>query len=182
MGLAVQPEPTLATAQAYDGQIIKVRVDTVGLADGRQAQREIVVHPSSVCVVPVDSDSNVILVRQYRKAVETSLLEVPAGKMEDGEEPEETALRELREEIGHYAGVLTSLAGFYVAPVWCTQYMHIYLATDLKPDQLAPDDDEFIAPERVRISDIPLLISDGHIRDGKSIASLLLAMRVLGDN
>lgn len=182
MRYVAQEEIAVTTTQVYDGQIIKVSVSAVQLGNGAIVDREIVSHPSSVCIVAIGADSRVILVRQYRKAVEASLLEVPAGKMEGNEAPTEAAQRELREEIGHTAGSLVPLAGFYTAPSFCTQYMHCYLATDLIRDPLSPDDDEFIAPVRVPLPDIPQLITGGVIRDAKSISALLLAMRVMGDN
>lgn len=175
-------EPTLATATPYRGDLIKVRLDTVALPNGQEITREIVEHPSSVCIVPVDADGSVLLVRQYRKAVESFLLEAPAGKMESGEDSEETALRELQEEIGHKAGRLQALGSFFVAPGWCTQTIHAYLARDLESARLDADEDEFIEVVRTPLADISTLIADGSIRDAKSVASLLLAMRVLGDN
>ena len=175
-------ESTLATTTPNRGELIKVRRDTVSLPNGQEITREIVEHPSSVCIVPVDSDGTVLLVRQYRKAVESFLLEAPAGKMESGEDPQATALRELQEEIGHTAGQLEPLGSFYVAPGWCTQMIHAYLARELVLARLAADEDEFIEVVRTPLADVSDLIADGSIRDAKSVASLLLAMRVLGDN
>jgi ADP-ribose pyrophosphatase len=175
-------EPTIGTVIAYQGDLVHVRLDTVTLPNGREITREIVDHPSSVCIVPVDSDGYVLLVRQYRKAVETFLLEAPAGKMEPGEDPAATALRELQEEVGHKAGELESLGSFYVAPGWCTQIIYAYLARELFPARLDADEDEFIEVVRTPLADIPALIASGTIRDAKSVASLLLATRVLGDN
>ena len=179
---AAAEEPTLATATVYQGDLIRVRLDSVSLPNGREVTREIVDHPTSVCIVPVDADGSVLLVRQYRKAVESFLLEAPAGKMEPGEDPHATALRELQEEIGHTAGQLEPLGSFYVAPGWCTQTIHAYLARELVPARLDADEDEFIEVVRTPLADISALIADGTIRDAKSVASLLLAMRVLGDN
>ncbi len=179
---AIEVEPTVATETAYQGDLVRVRLNTVSLPNGREITQEIVDHPSSVCIVPVDSEGNVLLVRQFRKAVESFLLEAPAGKMEPGEDPETTALRELQEEIGHTAGALESLGSFYVAPGWCTQMMHAYLAQELSPARLTADEDEFIEVVRVSLGKIPALIADGTIRDAKSVASLLLATRVMGDN
>ena len=178
----VTGEPTIATESAYQGELVSVRVDTVSLPDGREIAREIVSHPSSVCIVPMDPADNVLMVRQYRKAVESLLLEAPAGKMEGDEDPEETALRELQEEVGHSAGDLQALGSFYVAPGWCTQTIHAFLARDLVQSKLDADDDEFIETVRVPLGQIPALIADGTIRDAKSVTALLLAMRVLGDN
>ncbi len=175
-------EPTLATRTVFEGRILNVRVDTVQLVNGRTSTREIAEHAPSICVVPVDDDGNALLVRQYRKPAGAFLLEVPAGGIEAGEEPEAAALRELQEEIGHTAGQLQRMVGFWLAPGWCTEYMHAYLAIDLTPAALESDEDEFIEVERVALADVPGLIADGTIQDAKSVASLLLAMRILGDN
>ena len=175
-------ETTVATTAVYRGDLVNVRLDTVSLPNGRQITREIVDHPSSVCIVPLDAGGNILLVRQYRKAVEAFLLEAPAGKMESGEDPDATALRELQEEIGHSAGRLQPLGSFFVAPGWCSQMIHAYLATELEASRLDADEDEFIEVVRTPADEISGLIADGTIRDAKSIAALLLATRVLGDN
>ncbi len=173
-------EPTIASRDVFHGRIIDVRVDTIRLPNGRETTREIVDHAPSICVVPVDADNNVLLVRQYRKPAESFLLEVPAGGIEEGEEPEESARRELQEEIGHTAAELTELTAFWLAPGWATEYMYAYLATGLSPAVLESDEDEFIEVVRVPLDEIPGQISSGAIRDAKSVASLLLALRVLG--
>ena len=173
-------EPTIATRSVFSGRIIDVRVDTIRLPNGRETTREIVEHEPSICVVPVDDDGNVLLVRQYRKPTESFLLEVPAGGIEEGEEPEEATRRELQEEIGHTAAELTRLTAFYLAPGWASEYMYAFLATGLTPAVLDSDEDEFIDVVPVPWSEIPDRISDGSIQDAKSVASLLLAMRVLG--
>ena len=172
-------EPTISSRSIFQGRIIDVRVDTIRLPNGRETTREIVDHAPSICVVPVDDHGNVLLVRQYRKPTESFLLEVPAGGIEEGEAPEEATRRELQEEIGHTAAVLTELTAFWLAPGWCSEYMYAYLATGLTPAVLDSDDDEFIEVERVPLPDIPGKIAGGEIRDAKSVASLLLAMRVM---
>ena len=166
----------------YRGQFINLREDAGLSEDGQGREWAIVEYPSSVCVVPVFQDWTVMLVRQFRKPAEGFLLEAPAGKMEPGEIPEATALRELQEEVGHTAGRLDLLATFYTEPVLCTQRMYVFLATGLTPAELSADDDEFIGVRRVRLDQATGLIADGSIRDAKSIAALLLAMRVMGDN
>ena len=178
---ASQSEPTVETQLLFEGKILNLRVDNVRLPDGRLATREIVEHGQAVCMVPLDGQGNVLLVRQYRKPAEAELLEVPAGGMDDGETPEEAALRELQEEIGFTAGALRHLSSSWVAPGWCTEFIHSYLATDLRPAKLAPDDDENISVVPVPLDRIPGLIEKGEIKDMKSIASLLLALRFLGN-
>ena len=173
-------EPTISTRSIFQGRIIDVRVDTIRLPNGRETTREIVEHAPSICVVPVDEDGNVLLVRQYRKPTESFLLEVPAGGIEEGEEPEAATRRELQEEIGHTAVELTELTAFWLAPGWATEYMYAYLARGLTPAVLDSDEDEFIEVVRTPLADVPGLIADGTIQDAKSVASLLLAMRALG--
>tara|TARA_B100000949_G_C14287707_1_gene455229 strand:- start:2189 stop:2734 length:546 start_codon:yes stop_codon:yes gene_type:complete len=176
------PEPTIESKDIYQGRIIKLRVDTVQLPSGRTTTREIVEHEDAVCVVPIDENNNVLMVRQYRKAAQLNLLEVPAGGVEAGETPDETALRELQEEVSVTSGSLRRLSGFWVSPGWATEFMHAYLATDLTPASLPADDDEYISVERVPLDSIPGLIESGEIQDSKSIASLLLALRVLNSD
>ena len=176
------PEPTIESKDIYQGRIIKLRVDTVQLPSGRTTTREIVEHEDDVCVVPIDENNNVLMVRQYRKAAQLNLLEVPAGGVEAGETPDETVLRELQEEVSVTSGSLRRLSGFWVSPGWATEFMHAYLAMDLTPASLPADDDEYISVERVPLDSIPGLIESGEIQDSKSIASLLLALRVLNSD
>ena len=176
------PEPTIESKNIYQGRSIKLRVDTVQLPSGRTTTREIVEHEDAVCVVPIDENNNVLMVRQYRKAAQLNLLEVPAGGVEAGETPDETVLRELQEEGSVTSGSLRRLSGFWVSPGWATEFMHAYLATDLTPASLPADDDEYISVERVPLDSIPGLIESGEIQDSKSIASLLLALRVLNSD
>jgi ADP-ribose pyrophosphatase len=173
-------EPTISSRSIYSGRIIDVRVDTVQLQNGRQSTREIVDHAPSICVVPVDSDGNVLLVRQYRKPTNDFLLEVPAGGIESGETPEEATRRELQEEIGHTADNLVALSAFWLAPGWCSEYMYAFLATGLTAANLDSDEDEFIEVVRVPLSDAAGVIGRGEIQDAKSVAALLLAARALG--
>ncbi len=175
-------EPTVESKLVYEGRILDLRVDTVRLPSGRLTTREIAEHSDSVCMVPLDSQGNVLLVRQYRKSVESNLLEVPAGGINENEAPEDAVLRELQEEVGYTAGKITRLAGFWVSPGWCTEFMHAYLATELSPARLDADFDENITVIQVPLAQTIDLISSGEIQDGKSVASLLLAMRHLEDN
>ena len=177
-----QSEPTVESKAIFQGRILNLRVDTVRVPSGRLTTREIAEHSPSVCVVPIDHDGNVILVKQYRKPIELELLEVVAGGVEDDETTDEAALRELQEEIGFTAGKLRHLSSSWVAPGWCTELMHIYLAEELSPAILPPDYDESISVVTVPFRKVTDLIESGEIQDVKSIAALLLAMRVLMDN
>ena len=175
----VQFENTIDTTRPYDGRIFSVRVDTVELPSGRRTIREVAEHSDAVCMIPIDDDGNVLLVKQYRKPTESSLLEAPAGGVESGEVSEETVLRELQEEVGYTAASLRHLASFWVAPGWATERMHAYLATGLTPSKLAADDDENIEVVRIPFADALAMIQTGEIHDGKTIASLLLAQPLL---
>jgi len=166
-------EKTLSSKPIFSGEIIKLRVDTVQMPDGREAKREIVEHAECIAVVTIDNDDNVLLVKQFRKSVEKDLLEIPAGAIDDGEDPETAVRRELREETGYMPGKLVPLGGFYSAPGFCTEYLYLYLASDLTLSPLIAEDTESIELIRVPTSQIPSLIVSGSICDAKSIAGLL---------
>ena len=161
----------------YKGKIINLRVDTVELSSGKKTKREIVEHAGCTAIVAIDSENNILLVRQYRKAAERMLLEIPAGGIEPGEKPLDSARRELEEETGFSAARWDELSLFYTSPGFTTEYMHLYLATDLKPAKRAPDDDENIELVRVPLKKAPELIASREICDAKSIAGLLMALR-----
>ena len=166
-------EAAVASRRIYEGRLINLRVDTVRLENGRLTRREIIEHPGAVAVVALDEDDNVILVRQFRRPVEKELLEIPAGILEAGEEPIACARRELKEETGYRAECLERIGGLYPSPGFCTEHIHLYLATGLKKGLSAPEDDEDIEVTRIPLSDIPTLVSQGEICDGKTIAGLL---------
>lgn len=156
----------------FDGHLLNLRVDTLSTADGRQASREIVEHRPVIVAVVVEGDE-IILVRQYRDAVGEDLLELPAGGIEPGETPEAAVKRELAEEIGYQPKTVTRLGGFYSAPGFCTEFLHLFLAADLIPRQLHAEDTDEISVVRVKRADVPGLIRRGEIKDAKSIAGLL---------
>jgi len=168
------PEKTLSSETIYDGRAVKLRIDTVEMPNGRQTTREIVEHSDCVAIVAIDDEDNVLLVSQFRKAVENELLEIPAGGIEPGEDPVAAVNREMQEETGYYPSKLESLGGFYSAPGYCTEYLHLYLATGLVASQLFAEDTEEISLVRVPLPQIPELIASGSIRDSKSLAGLYL--------
>ena len=179
-GEADLSEKTLESTVHYEGTILKLRKDQVQMPNGRLTVREVVEHSDSVCMVPLDAEGNVLLVRQYRKPTESALLELPAGGIEVGETPEQAAMRELQEEVSHVAGVLQPLAGFWLAPGWCDEYMYAFLATDLMPSDLDQDYDEIVETRRVPLVQTLELIRNGEICDAKSIAALLQAIQLVG--
>jgi ADP-ribose diphosphatase len=172
-------ERVVASRRIYEGRIVRLREDTVELGDGRTALREVVEHDEVVGIVPLDSEGNVILVRQFRLPAQEILLEIPAGGVDAGESAEEAAQRELQEETGYRAAQLDRLAGFFVSPGYCTEFIHVFLATDLSESVIAADEDENIALERMPLAQAVQLIQSGQIKDGKSIVGLLLALDCL---
>jgi ADP-ribose pyrophosphatase len=169
-------EKTLTSQRIYEGRAVNLRVDTVRKSSGKTTTREIVEHSDVVAVVVLDSRNRVILVRQYRKAVGKTLLEIPAGSVDPGEQPINTVRRELQEEIGYLPNKIDKLGGFYAAPGYCTEYLHLYLATYLIPSRLEAEDTDEIEVVRVPLTKIPDLIASGEIADAKSIAGLLRVM------
>lgn len=165
----------------YQGRAFTVRHDQVRLPGGRLAQLDIVDHPGAVTLVPVDERGHILFVRQFRYAVQQDLLELPAGTLEQGESPENCALREVREETGMSASQVRKLGEFFLAPGYSTEYMHIYLLTGLKPEPLEGDEDEFISVEPLSIEQAFQLVRSGVIRDAKSISALFLAQPILED-
>lgn len=167
----------LKSEYVYEGRVIRLRVDQVELPDGRGAVREVMEHPGAAVIVPIDAEGNVRLVRQYRDAIGQQLLEVPAGKLDHGEDPADCARRELREELGLVAGSLTVLTSFYSSPGFCDEILHVYLAEDLTQEQEDYDHEEFIEPEERPMEPLDDLLAE--LSDGKSIIGVVLAHREL---
>ena len=159
----------------FSGRIVEARVDTLLMPDGRQITREVIHHPGAVAIIPIDSDDNVLLVRQFRYPVGHDLLEIPAGVIEEGESSDHTAQRELREETGYASRNLRPLGGIYSSPGFCDEMLYMYLARDLVESKLPGDEDEDITLERVPMSGVDRLIRLGEIQDAKSVAGLLMA-------
>ncbi len=166
-------EKTLSSELIYQGRAVRLRVDTVRVPTGRKAIREIVEHDDCVAIIALDADDKVLLVRQFRKPVEKELLEIPAGGIDGGESPEDAVGREMQEETGYLPRKIERLGGFYSAPGYSSEYLYLYLATDLVPGQLFAEDTEGITLMKVPLEDIPELIMSGTICDSKSIAGLL---------
>ena len=176
----VQPERMVGRRDVYDGRVVQLHVDEVELPNGKRTTREVVEHADAVVVLPLDQSGMALLVRQYRYPIGKDLLEAPAGGIDPGESPEQAAQRELQEEIGYIAGSLERLGAFWTAPGFCTEYMYAYLARDLTPSSLAPDEDEEIVVERHSLNSIRAMIRDGRIVDAKTIAAFWMALDRLG--
>ncbi len=162
----------LKSEMVYQGKRISVRVDHLTDETGRSYKREIVLHPGAVVMIPVTAEGQILLVRQWRRAANKILLELPAGTLEEGEEPLVTAGRELQEEIGYRAERITALGGFYSAPGFCTEYLHVFLAEDLRESRLDADVGEDIEVCPVSLEEALDLIEQGKIEDAKSVAGL----------
>lgn len=166
-------EKRLASRYVFEGKILKLRVDTISLPNGRTGTREVVEYAGAVAVVAIDDDDRVVLVRQYRYPVGAELLEIPAGKLEAGEGPLETARRELLEETGYAARDWRLLRTFYSTPGFTSEKMHVFLARGLEKGPAATDEDEFIEVEVLPFERTLELIAEGVICDGKSLVGLL---------
>ena len=173
------PFELLKSVTLMQGRTFRIRRDFLKTPDGRETHFEIVEHGGSVIIIPVDEQGNILFVRQYRHATGKHLLELPAGTR-DGDEPfEDCAAREIREETGMAAGQLVKIGEFYLAPGYSTEFMGIFLATDLKHNPLAPDADEILSVEKYSVKQAFELAERGEMPDAKSLAALLLARPLL---
>jgi len=169
------PFELLHTETLMKGRAFTIRRDTLKTPDGRETKFDIVEHGGSVIIIPMDAEGNLLFVRQYRHAAGMDLLELPAGTR-DGNEPfEECAAREIREETGMEAGTLMHVGSFYLAPGYSTEYMGVFLATDLKHNPLEADDDEFLSVEKMPVKKALQMAERGEMPDAKTLAALLLA-------
>lgn len=170
-------EKTLHTEAIFNGRIISLQVDDVSLPNGATAKREIVKHPGAVAVIPITDDGKIIMVEQYRKALERSIIEVPAGKLEPGEEPIVTARRELEEETGYGCGTLTYIQSFATSPGFADEIIHMYAASGLYKIEhpVAGDDDEFVELLYVTIEEAEALVQSQAIYDAKTAFAVIWA-------
>jgi ADP-ribose diphosphatase len=166
---------TINSDLRFQGRAFDVRQDDVRLPNGHVVRLDIVVHKGSVIMVPLDQERRIWFIRQYRHAAQETMLELPAGVMEDGETPQGSAGREIREEIGMAAGQLRELGTFYLAPGYATERMVAFLATDLTSSPLEPDVDELIQVEKIPVERALQMAENAELQDAKSLAALLLA-------
>jgi len=166
-------ETIIKTDRVYNGKLFNLDVSEVRLPDGSNGLREVVRHPGATALVAVDADGKILLVRQYRIASNRVMSEIPAGTRDGDEPPEVCAIRELQEETGYKPGKLESLGGFYVAPGYTTEYIYLFLATDLVESRLQGDSDEFIEVIRVTLDEAIRMIEQGEIADAKTTIGVL---------
>ncbi len=164
-------EEIISNNRIFDGHVIKVDHSRVKLPDGQTADREIVYHKGAVSLIAVH-EGEMYFVRQYRVAPDDFLLEIPAGKIEMGEAPHETAVKELREEIGGIAGTLEEVQEFYVSPGFSNEYVYLYEAKDMTMETQALDEDEFLDIVKVRLEDLKKLLQEGAFRDSKTLIAV----------
>jgi ADP-ribose diphosphatase len=170
----------LNSKTVYQGRAFSVRVDEVELRPGLKTHLDIVEHTGAVTMLPLDAEGQIWFIRQYRHSAGQVILELPAGTLGSNEDPQVGADRELQEEIGMKAAKLERLGGFWLAPGYSTEFMHVYLATDLSPSQLAQDEDEIITTEKLTPRHALALAESGEICDSKSLVALYMAARRFG--
>ena len=173
-------EKTVSSELIFDGKIITVKKDVAELENGEKATRELVVHSGGVCVVPINENGEILMVRQFRYPFQTALLEIPAGKLEVGEDHREAGLRELREETGARCEKFEYLGVCYPSVAYLTEKIHMYLATGLTFESQDLDDDEFLDVEKIRLEDAVEMIMNNELPDAKTQCAILKAARILG--
>ena len=165
---------TLHSETGYQGRAFRVRKDTLKLPNGHETVYDIVDHPGAVTIIPIDTAGNIYFIRQFRPATGEILLELPAGTLEKGEDPLDCAAREIQEETGFAARKFISLGAVWLAPGYSTEYLHFFLAKDLYESPKKGDEDEFISVEVISYGKALEMARSGQIKDGKSLAGLLL--------
>ena len=166
-------EKTIDSREIFKGRILRVRLDTVRLPNGKEGIREVVEHPGGVAILAIDSEDRVLLVRQYRYPFERVMTEIPAGKREPGEPPFITAQRELQEEVGATADTWTELGTLIPSPGCYGETLYLYMAQDLHFGATHPDEDEFLEPLRVPLDEAVRQCMDGTLTDAKTVAAIL---------
>lgn len=163
-------EKTLHTEHIFSGRVISLQVEEVELPNGKTSKREIIKHPGAVAVIAITDDEKIVMVEQYRKALERNIIEIPAGKLEKGEEPQGCAIRELEEETGYECNNIDWLISFYTSPGFADELVHLYVATGLKKklDAASLDEDEFVNIVEVSLDEAKELVKNQKIYDAKT--------------
>lgn len=174
-------EKTIRSRTIFDGKLIRVQLDEVELPDGRTSTREIVKHPGAVAVLAFTEEGKLVLVRQYRNPLEKTILEIPAGKLEPGEDPKACAFRELEEETGYRAEDMQPIVSFYTSPGFADEKIHLFEARGLTKGEMRPDTDEFVEVEELTLEEAYAKMEEGLICDAKTVAAVYFwHNRVLG--
>jgi ADP-ribose pyrophosphatase len=164
-------EKTLSTQQIFTGKVISLQVDEVELPNGKKAKRELIKHPGAVAIISITAENKLVLVEQYRKALQRTIVEIPAGKLEKGEEPLECAKRELEEETGYECKSIELITSFYTSPGFADEIVHVYLAKGLskKEDAAGLDEDEFVNLLEWSLEEAKAAIEAKQIYDAKTV-------------
>lgn len=168
-------ERTLSSEQIFNGKIVHLQVDKVTLPDGNIATRELIKHPGAVAVIALNKENKLIMVEQYRKPCERSLVEIPAGKLEKGEDPKQAAIRELEEETGYAARDLQYITSFYSSPGFADELLHIYFTDQLEKldNPRKADEDEFVEVHELSLAEAQKFVADQKICDAKTNYAVL---------
>lgn len=172
-------EKTMKCERIYEGKILNLKIETVELPDKKYSKREIIEHPNGVGIIPILNDKSMIMVKQYRKAVEKIMLEIPAGILDVNEEPRDAALRELEEETGYYANELKYMLEFYVSPGYSNEKIYLFLAEDLEKGEPMLDSEELLEHEIYPIEELVKMVNRGEIVDSKTIIAINLAQNFI---
>lgn len=175
-------EKTITSEKKFEGRIIDVEVLDVELPGGKTGYREIVNHPGGVGIVALTDDNKILMVRQFRKPIEKAILEIPAGKLEKGEDPLECGKRELEEETGYKAAEFVSLGYLYPSPGFANEVTHIYLAWGLEKGEVNPDEDEYLDILEISVEEVYSAIMKNEINDAKTVIGFFKAMEYIKGN
>lgn len=177
-------EKTVHTERLYEGKIINLKVDDVRLPNGKTSKRELIEHPGAVAIIAITAENKIIMVEQYRKALERSIIEIPAGKLEKGEKPEYTAMRELEEETGYTADHLELVQSFSTSPGFADEVVHVFFTKGLKKStsEAELDEDEFVELLEVSIEEAEEMMKDNRIFDAKTAFAVLWAKQQLSND
>lgn len=165
-------EKTISQKTIYDGAVIRVNVETVELPNGKQAMRELVHHRGAVGILAITPANKIVLVSQYRKALDKTILEIPAGKLEEGEKPLESAYRELQEETGYTTSTMQQITKFYTSPGFADELIYLFKAGDLKKGKANLDEDEFVDTVELSLFEVAELTRKGAINDAKTLIAI----------
>jgi ADP-ribose pyrophosphatase len=168
-------EKTTKTEKIFEGKIIDLQVDDVELPNGKQSKREIVKHPGAVAVIPITKDKKIVFVEQYRKPLEKSLVEIPAGKLDNNEQPLMAAIRELEEETGYTAKDLSFVTSFYTSPGFADEIIHLYITDSIErlENPVTGDEDEFVDVVELTLDEAKQYVEDERIHDAKTSYAIL---------
>ena len=173
-------EKTIDKKTVFEGKVFDVEIKKITTPEGKESFREIVIHHGGACILPIDDEGNCYLVKQFRSPFETIMLEAPAGKIEEGEDPLTCAAREITEETGHIAGNIESVGAIAATPGYCSEIISLFIGTGLEYKGGTPDENEYISTVKMPLKEAVEMEDSGTIKDAKTMALLYKAARRLG--